>query len=229
LGDGLRQGTLGGVGQDALRFVAIFPVGKVARLAQSAKGLALARVVADTGGPNCFWVASAKAFSQIGQKSGGKLLASVNDLAAALGMRMNALWEIPSLAEGMKFLTQLGAKVGAVKAVATAEDIARMIPFDGSVVMLAVRIMKNGQVIGGHAIYAFRNALGQVRYMDRTVGSVVEKVFVNVADIAPYYGASAIVPYEAAVLYNVFVKTFLHDVPRLVIPILGVIGTQEKR
>jgi hypothetical protein len=129
----------------------------------------------------------------------------------------------------MKFLTQLGAKVGAVKAVATAEDIARMIPFDGSVVMLAVRIMKNGQVIGGHAIYAFRNALGQVRYMDRTVGSVVEKVFVNVADIAPYYGASAIVPYEAAVLYNVFVKTFLHDVPRLVIPILGVIGTQEKR
>lgn len=233
LGDGTTSGTWEGAGRDALRLVAIFPFGKAASLLKSAKGLSLARVVVDTGGPNCFWVASAKAFAQISQKHRGKLLASVEDLAKALGMSMDNLWVIPNLAKGISYLQRLGAKVGTVRAVSAVRDIESMVPFDGSVVMIAVRVVKNGNVIGGHAIYAFRTAVGQIRYMDRTVGSVVRRgtqgVFSSIADIAPLYGASSLVPYEAAVIYNVFVKSIAHDLPKLVIPILGVVATEESK
>lgn len=81
LGDGIKAGTVSGVATDALRFVAIFPVGKVASLVKSAKGVASAKLVVDTGGPNCFWVASAKALAQIGHKYRGKLFASVEGLS----------------------------------------------------------------------------------------------------------------------------------------------------
>ena len=53
LGDGVKEGSLKGVGTDALRVVAIFPVGKVANLVKSTRGLNAARLIADTGGPNC--------------------------------------------------------------------------------------------------------------------------------------------------------------------------------
>lgn len=65
LGDGVKKGTLKGVGADALRVVAIFPYGKAAKTIKSLKGLSRAKVIVDTGGPNCFWVASAKAFAQV--------------------------------------------------------------------------------------------------------------------------------------------------------------------
>lgn len=229
LGDGIKEGSPGGIGKDALRFVAIFPVGKVASLVKSAQGLQLAKVIVDTGGPNCFWVASAKAFAQIGQKLNGRLLASVEDLAKALGMEMNSLWQIPNLSVGMLYLQRLGAKVGMVKAVSSVNDIEKMILFNGSVVMIAVRVMRDGKIIGGHAIYAFRTIFGQIRYIDRTVGNVTPRVFERISDIAPLYRATALIPYEAAVIHNVFVKSVVHDAPRLVMPILGVIATQEDK
>ena len=64
-GDGIKARTLKGVGQQALRIVAIFTLGKAASLVKSAKGGATAKLVADTGGPHCFWVTSAKAFDQV--------------------------------------------------------------------------------------------------------------------------------------------------------------------
>ena len=231
LGDGISQGTLKGAGQDALRLVAIFPVGKAANVLRSVRGMSLARVIVDTGGPNCFWVASAKAFGQIGHKYGGKLLASVDDVARALKMPMNNLWSIPNLATGMAYLQRVGAKIGAVKPVAGAADIAKMVPHDGSVVMIAVRVMDKANVVGGHAIYAFRNILGQVRYMDRTVGNAAagaQGVFKSIEEIAPLYGATALAPYEAAILHNVIVKTFAYDLPRLVLPLLGVVATENR-
>ena len=76
LGDGVSQGSLKGAGEDTLRFVAIFPFGRAASMLRSAKGVTLAKVVVDTGGPNCFWVASAKAFAQVSPKYNGKLMAS---------------------------------------------------------------------------------------------------------------------------------------------------------
>lgn len=228
LGDGVKEGSLTGVARDALRVVAIFPVGKAASMVRSAKGLTLAKVVVDTGGPNCFWVASAKAFSQIGHRQNGRLLASVNDIAKALGMSMSNLWVIPKLSVGMAYLQQLGAKVGPVKTIATIRDVERMVPFDGSVVMIAVHVVKNGAISGGHAIYAFRTAFGQVRYMDRTIGEITNTVYKAVSELAPVYRGT-IVPYEAAVLSNVFIKSVAHDLPRLVMPILGVVASESRK
>jgi hypothetical protein len=231
LGDGVKEGSLKGVGADALRFVAVFPVGKAASMIKSAKGVAVAKLIADTGGPNCFWIASAKALRHVGQKFKGRLFIGVDDLAVALKMPQNALWVIPNLATGMSHLRRLGARTGAIKKVTSAKDIAKILPKDGSVVMVAVHVMKNGKVVAGHAIYAFRNAFGQVRFMDRTVGRALQSgtqgIYKSIEELAPVYGASAIVPYEASVLYNVFTKTVLHETPRLVIPVLGVMAEEK--
>lgn len=68
-------------------------------------------------------------------------------------------------------------------------------------------------------------------FMDRTVGSVIKTgtqgVYKNIDELAPVYGASALVPYEAAVLHNDFAKSVLHEAPRLVIPILGVMAEEK--
>jgi hypothetical protein len=125
LGDGVKEGTLKGVGTDAMRALAIFPVGKTANLLKSSKGVTVAKVVVDTGGPNCFWVASAKAFAQIGQKLNGKLLVSVEDIAKALGMPMTTPWKIPTLETGLSYLRAIGAKVVPVRPVSSASVLPR--------------------------------------------------------------------------------------------------------
>lgn len=108
-----------------------------------------------------------------------------------------------------------------------------MVLRDGSVVMVAVRVMNQGQVVSGHAVYAFRNAFGQIRFMDRTVGQAssagVRRAYKSLDEIAPVYGATSLLPYEAAVIQNVFVKTVAHETPRLLIPVLGVIATEDAR
>jgi hypothetical protein len=231
LGDGVKAGGLKGWGTDAMRFVAIFPAGKGANILKSVRGTAAAKLVADTGGPNCFWVASAKALRQVGQSSNGKLLSSVEDLAQSLGMHMDNLWTIPNLATGMSYLVRVGAKVGAIRKIVSLQDITRMVPGDGSVLMLAVRVMKGDKVIGGHAIYAFTDVLGRLRFFDRTVGASIggstRGIFASIDEIAPYYGATAIVPYEAAVIYNVYLKSIGFELPKLVIPILGVMAEKK--
>ena len=75
----------------------LLPLKLLPQMMQSVKGIARAKLIIDTGGPNCFWVASAKAFSQISQKNKGKLFASVDDIAKALGMPMSNLFKIPNL------------------------------------------------------------------------------------------------------------------------------------
>ena len=231
LGDGVKEGSLKGVGEDTLRFVAVFPVGKAASMLKSAKGLSVARFIADTGGPNCFWIASAKALRHVGQKHKGRLFVSVDDLAKALKMPANSPWRIPNLATGMSYLRRLGAKISPIRKVSSVGEIVRILPRDGSIVMIAVHVMKNGKVVAGHAIYAFRNAFGQVRFMDRTVGRAVNSgtqgVYKNIDELAPVYGASALVPYEASIIRNVFTKTVAHDAPKLVIPVLGVMAEER--
>lgn len=65
LGDGVAAGGLKGWGSDAMRAIAVFPVGKAANLIKTMEGTAAAKLIADTGGPNCFWIASAKALRQV--------------------------------------------------------------------------------------------------------------------------------------------------------------------
>jgi hypothetical protein len=231
IGDGVKEGTLRGAGEDTLRLVAIFPVGKSISLLKSYRGTIKAKFVLDTGGPNCFWIASAKGLAQINHSHNGKVLASVTDVAKALGMDMNALWRIPNLATGISFLKRLGAQVGSIRKVTSLEDIAKFTPRDGSIVMTAVRIIRDGQVIGGHAVYVFRNTLGQIRIMDRSVGQVIngstQGVFKSFDDFSHLYRADKIVPYEAAVVKNIFSKSILHDTPKLLIPVLGVMAEEK--
>src|SRR5690606_31831346 len=126
-----------------------------------------AKVIGDIGGPNCFWVASAKALRQVGQKYQGKLLIGVEDLAKALNMPIRQPWVIPNLGTGLSYLRQLGAKTGSAVRLSGVAGIPRLVPHDGSVLMIAVHVMKGEKIIAGHAIYAYRNSIGQVRYMDR--------------------------------------------------------------
>jgi hypothetical protein len=136
----------------------------------------------------------------------------------------------PNLATGLSYLQRLGARVGPIVKVSGAGDIAQMVPHNGSVVMFAVKLVKNGLVTDRHALYAFRNIAGQVRFMDRTVGRPVaagtQGVYTKLEDIARLYGAT-FEPYEAAVVFNVFVKFIGFEVPKLVIPVLGVIAVED--
>jgi hypothetical protein len=72
-----------------------------------------------------------------------------------------------------------------------------------------------------------------MRFMDRTVGLITQSgvrgVYTSIEEIAPMYNASALVPYEAAVIRNVFVKSIAEDIPKLVIPLLGVVATEDKK
>lgn len=66
--------------------------------------------------------------------------------------------------------------------------------------------------------------------MDRTVGNLrpaAKGGYKSIEEIAPLYGATALVPYEAAVLHNVFIKSVAHESPRLFIPVLGAMATEE--
>ena len=128
----------------------------------------------------------------------------------------------------MAYLAKLGAKVGVVRKVTNVADINKILPRDGSVVMLAVKIMSGNVEKGRHAIYAYRDSFGRVRFFDRTVGSQFSQgVFQKIGDIAPLYGATNLIAYEAAVLKNVFIKAPIHEIPLLAIPILGVMATEE--
>jgi hypothetical protein len=133
------------------------------------------------------------------------------------------------LAAGIGYLQRLGVTAGPVRAVASAADIVKMVPHDGSVVMVAVNLVKNGRVIAGHAVYAFRNTFGQVRYMDRTITSVSQGVYQSLDEIAVLYRqCDKFVPVQAAILKNIYVKSVLHEAPRLFIPILGVVASQDQ-
>jgi len=232
LGDGARTGGASGWGHDALRFAAVFPLGKAVQAIRSVHGMAGAKLIADTGGPHCFWIASAKALRQVHHAVGGRVLASVDDLARALGMPSSApLWSVPSLHFGMAHLARIGAKIGVIQPVSGIREVERLTPRDGSILMLAVHVVNKSRVIGGHAIYAFRTPFGQLRFFDRTVGSTIggmqRGVFTSIEEIAPYYGATSLLPYEGCVVYNVYVRSVGLESPRLAIPVLGIIAERS--
>jgi len=65
------------------------------------------------------------------------------------------------------------------------------------------------------------------RTVGRTLQSGTQGVYKSIEELAPVYGASALVPYEASVLYNVFAKSVLHKASRLVIPVLRVMAEEK--
>jgi hypothetical protein len=133
----------------------------------------------------------------------------------------------------MSYLQRLGATIGPILKVSSIADIIKILPLDGSVVMIAVKIMSGNIERGRHAIYVFRDSLGRLRFFDRTVGtnfgaSRTQGVFHTMDDIAPLHSATNIVAYEASALKNVYIKPAAFELPRLVIPVLGVLSSEEQ-
>jgi hypothetical protein len=219
IGDGVtKEGGLKGWGKDGLRLVGIAgPTGKGLQLLKSAKHTRLASLIVDVGGPRCSWVASTKAMVQTGNKVNGKLFASIDDLAKAVGVPLRNTSGI-SLQAMTNYLRQLGANVGPLKTINSLNEAAKMLPRNGNVVLISVKCMKNGQQVGGHALYTFYDMWGRLRIMDRT------GVYESLAEVAKKYPVDEFIPRKAALLTNLYAKfAGAEGAAVLAIEVLGVV------
>jgi hypothetical protein len=55
------------------------------------------------------------------------------------------------------------------------------------------------------------------------------KIYQSIDEIAKIYGAEAMKPIQAMKIENMFVKTVAHELPRLVLPVLGVVASEDRR
>jgi len=201
LGDGVIQGGLSGWGRDGLRLIGIAgPIGKGVQLIKSVKNTRIASLIVDVGGPRCSWIASTKAMIHTGYKVKGKLFSTVDDLAKAAGVPLAKTAGI-SLQAMANNLRRIGATVSPLKEISSLKEVVRMLPRNGSVVMISVKAIKGGQPIGGHAVYLFYNKFGKLRIMDRTGEYNTLK---QLAD--KYSQVDEFIPRAAVTLTNVYAK-----------------------
>lgn len=169
LGDGVVKGTWRGAGEDSLRVIGVAaPAAKGLQVYKSFVNTKLAKLIVDIGGPRCSWINSAKALTQTGHKStNGKLFASVQDLLDTMRVNMDNALGI-SLHNMVAKLNSIGARTRSVIDVSSVNQVLKYLKSDGSVVLVSLKGMKDGQRTGGHAVYFFKDHLGRVRIMDRT-------------------------------------------------------------
>ena len=195
LGTGAAEGGLGWA-EDGLRVVGLVgPLGRGAKLVRSSQGARAARLIADPGGLICSWVNSTKALRHVGQK----FFAEVDDLARAVLGSNPQIGGIP-LSRMSNHLGSIGVAIGQVKKVTTVSQIKRMLPRDGSVVLISLRGVKNGKAAGGHAIYAFYDKLGRLRFSDRS------GIYKRIDEIAARYSKDEYIPRGAVHMKNLFMK-----------------------
>jgi hypothetical protein len=107
------------------------------------------------------------------------------------------------------------------------KEVEHMMPRDGSVLLLAIKgeHLETGKTVV-HLVHAYREmaGLGAVRLMDRTITSAGQKSYSSLAELAERYPVQSYIPFRGAVLHNVYVRSFLRDIPRLVIPVPAVVG-----
>lgn len=199
-GQGLAEGTPGGVAEDALRALSIVgTVGKgvkvIKEVATRSKMMKLiidpgGRAQALGGGGRCVYVSATQALRQTGQKA----FAAVEDLARELGMTLDDLGT-SNVTQMRSFLSKLGVKMGPLRDLRTWKDIECAVPRDGSVMSFGVKFSGGG----GHRLYAFRDALGRVKIMDRggSAGKLPE-VLGTLEDVARKYGKSGIAAFNQA-------------------------------
>ena len=65
--------------------------------------------------------------------------------------------------------------------------------------------------------------------MDRTIQNATQEIYTSLNEFGPFNYGATLVPEECAVLYNVFAKSIGLEAPRLVIPVLGVVATNEDK
>jgi len=207
-GEGLAEGTAGGVGQDALRALSIVgTVGKGAKVIKEVVSRsAMMKLIVDPGGRaaalggggRCVYVSATQALRQTGQKAYG----AVDDLARELGLTLDDLGT-SSGPQMRMFLSKLKARVGPVLSVKNWSDIERAVPHDGSVVSFGVNFAKGG----GHRLYAFRDALGRVRIMDRGGKGALPKILDTIDDVVKRYGKGPVSAFnETFEIKDLFLK-----------------------
>jgi hypothetical protein len=208
-GQGAAQGGLKGFGKDALRLMTLAgPLGRGAKIVQTAADARLARLIVDVGGDRCGWISATQALRQTGTKA----FAAVEDLAKSINKTVDEL-EGSNLVERVLLLKQLGARIQ-FRSVRSWEDIGNLTKNDGSVTMFNVfgKRMENGvlkQV--GHAVYAYRNNFGKLRILDRggRAGKLGE-VFESLDELGKKYGIlGGWTLRDAAQMQNVFAKIML--------------------
>ncbi|HUT29099.1 MAG TPA: LysM peptidoglycan-binding domain-containing protein [Sedimentisphaerales bacterium] len=229
-GQGTAEGTLAGVGKDALRLIGLAgPLGRGAKTLQTAARARLARLIVDPGGGICGWVSGAQALRQ----TGAKAFAAVDDLARALGKTIRELGG-SRLVSRIEQFKQIGARIGPVRTVTSLDDVARMTRNNGSITMFNVfgRRMVGGRLESvGHAVYAFRNNLGRLRIVDRGGSAGTRgQVFSSLEDLATKYGIEGQWALkEAAVMENVFAKfmTSISSAPVFALDVYALAGVNQ--
>jgi hypothetical protein len=176
------------------------PLGRALRVTRSAANARAAAAIANVPGRNCAWNAATKALRHIGQRFGGKPVMALEDLAKALGRRVPALGKVKSLEQLLADLRGLGVRIRSIVKTPTMKVAERMVPHDGSVVLVNLEGVRNGVRAGGHCVYLFRDLAGRVRIADRY------GVFENIEQLAKRYASKfdSFRPLKAAVVENLF-------------------------
>jgi hypothetical protein len=201
LGEGVAEGTVGGITQDVLRALSIAgTVGKGAKIIKEVVSKSrMMKLIVDPGGGRCAYVSASQALRQTGQKA----FASVDDLAKELGMSLDEMGGV-NVAQIRAFMLKVKAAIGPGLKFKSWSEIEKVVPHDGSVVSFGVNFA-NG---GGHRLYAFRDALGRVKIMDRG-GSAgkLPAVLDSLEAVANKYGRGAVKSFnEGFVIKDLFLK-----------------------
>lgn len=190
LGEGVKKGGWRGLAEDGLRLLTL--AGPIAR---GARGVARFLVPNSFPGHGiCGWITA----TQVLRQTGVKHFALLEDLVRASGRS-----EIDSLYlhEIEALLKQLGARTTYLSTVQSVKEIAALLARNPrSVVVFGAQYVHNG-VQGGHALYAFRDILGRIRFVDRT-----GKVLKSLEELEKIYksspGIGTATPVHAVVVQN---------------------------
>lgn len=229
-GEGMAQGGVRGFGKDALRLIGLAgPLGRGAKMLQTAANARLARFIVDPGGGICGWLAGTQALRQTGTRA----FAAVDDLARALGKTV-ADFGGTNMQTLVASLQQVGARLGAIKKVNSLDDVANLTSNNGGVTIFTVfgKRMEGGVLKSvGHAVYGFRDTLGRFRILDRG-GSAgrTPQVFKSLDDLATKYGLQGEwAVSEAAVMENLFAKFVgsISSAPVLALDVFALAGINQ--
>lgn len=194
LGEGVKRGGWRGIAEDGLRVLTL--AGPVVR---GVRGLS--RFLAPNPFPYhdiCGYVSATQALRQ----TGVNLFATLDDLVRASGGQAPG----PVFMHQIEMmLKQLGARTKAVPSATSMADIVRLARKNpNAVIMFGVRFQSGG-VEAAHAIYAFRDVLGRIRFVDRTgrvMNSVeeLEKIYKHLPGIGKGVAqGDAVIVYQAKV------------------------------
>jgi len=186
LGEGVAEGGWG-YGKDALRLVGLAgPLGRGVRYLAKGTGVGINRILAlkDPSGDICSYIANVQAL----RRTGARLFVTVADLAKASNIRIPAggISNLPAqfTHSFVAALNRLGARVKQLKIPSRIEDVEDVVKSNDGVVIFGIRFIDEGKD-AFHAIYAFKNSFGQIRYSDR-----YGQVFKNIEGFQKIFGGS---------------------------------------